>query len=87
MDRKEVEFAACLLECGGPEYLRPAGTTYQKQHGVLLTRDEPITSADYMFKCCDWYDKHIFCGGQSDSFAFGFWWDKYKEWLVENQRG
>ncbi len=89
VDRKEVEFAACLLECGGPEYLRPAGTTYQRGKGVLMTRDEHITSADYMFKCCDLYDKHVeppptTIGERS---LFPLWWEKYKEWLVENRRG
>ena len=95
----ETEFAACLLSCGGPDRLRPAGTTYQRDKGVLFTGDdsrshytcmEPITSADYMFRCCDWYDENL--GGAFGSTGistppFAHWWTKYKEWLWENRRG
>lgn len=95
MANTEVEFAACLLSCGGPDRLRPAG---HFNHEPLTTRDFqgrmgfPITSADYMFKVAHWYDKTIepfMPEGHynGDSIEFTAWWVKYKGWLVENWNG
>lgn len=86
----EAEFAACLLSCGGPDRLRPAGHNREPLRQAGDSTMFPITSADYMFNVAEWYDKNIEsfidrCPA-SDTIEFTTWWVNYKNWLVENWR-
>ncbi len=77
-DLHEVEFAACLLEIGGPPV-----AFYRKNDG------KPISTTGYMFAACHWYDLHIEPPPTTfgEHSLFPGWWTNYKHWLEESRRG
>jgi len=74
-DPREVEFAACLLEIGGPPLLMV------KSDGVLVSK------TGYMFTASRWYERHIEPPPTTpgETTRFTSWWLAYKQWIWENR--
>ena len=79
MHKREVEFAGCLLEIGGPPV-----AFYHKD-------DRPVSTTGYMFAASHWYKRNIEKPITRDSadlnIEFHTWWTNYKQWIEENHRG
>ena len=77
-DPREVEFAGCLLDIGGPP--RPME---KKENGIL------ISTTGYMFAAQFWYRNNIKPSptATGEFSMFTGWWTDYKYWLEENRHG
>jgi len=83
---EEVEYVACLLSCGGPNWLAPSRTP-----NII----EPTSSLMYRADCANWFHDNVeperpHHYAQTYSLIgmdrFSPWWVRYKVWLVENKR-
>ena len=88
---EEVEYAACLLMAGAPDFI--AKKTPRNVNGP------PVSTLGYRNVCQIWYNENVREGGwhsrglscdppqsyiQKDFMA---WWARYKMWLVEVYHG
>ena len=77
----EVEFAACLLTVGPPEFI---GSTHDRQQ-------IPVSTIKYRQECLVWWRKNVCVRPSLHHNAFWAkeyenWWGQYKVWLVENKQ-
>ena len=70
-DERVAEYAACLLEVGGPEMIKWDG----------VCSDLPVVNVGYLRKCRQWFIAQY---GHRDALKdFPHWFIGYKRWILE----
>ncbi len=72
----EVEFVACLLVTGPPDYISYRPATASNKY--------PVSTQKYRNQCRIWYEKSL--GLPCTQREFEGWWLNYKKWLIEHHR-